>query len=174
MSRESCEVQTAVLETTWGRVIVQVSAAGVVACELPVLAGPPANPLRITRVQLPKKSTALARRALRAAREMLAGKPVADMPPVDPVVFERASAFRRKIWRAMAAIPRGQTRTYGELARRAGHPGAARAAGGACGANPAPLFLPCHRVLGVDGRLGGFSSGLAWKTHLLNAEGARP
>ena len=68
MSRESCEVQTAVLETTWGRVIVQVSAAGVVACELPVLAGPPANPLRITRVQLPKKSTALARRELRLQR----------------------------------------------------------------------------------------------------------
>ena len=72
MSRESCEVQTAVLETTWGRVIVQVSPTGVVACELPVLAGPPANPLRITRVQLPKKSTALARRALRAAQGMLA------------------------------------------------------------------------------------------------------
>lgn len=81
-------------------------------------------------------------------------------------------AFRRAVWRALRALPRGRTATYGELARRAGNPRAARAAGTACGANPLPLFVPCHRAVAAGGRLGGFSSGLAWKRLLLSGEGA--
>ena len=64
----------------------------------------------------------------------------------------------------------GQTMSYGEIARKAGKPGAARAAGQACGANPIPLIIPCHRIVTSDGRLGGFSCGLAWKEKLLDAE----
>ena len=85
-----------------------------------------------------------------------------------------ATAFQRAIWRAMQRIPRGRTMTYAELARRAGRPRASRAAGGACGANPLPLFVPCHRIVATGGGLGGFSGGLAWKVHLLRVEGARP
>jgi O-6-methylguanine DNA methyltransferase len=68
--------------------------------------------------------------------------------------------------------PRGRTATYSDLARRADHLRAVCAVGSACGANPLPLFVPCHRVVAVCGRLGGFSSGWAWKVHLLLVEGA--
>jgi O-6-methylguanine DNA methyltransferase len=61
-------------------------------------------------------------------------------------------------------------KTYGEIAAALGKPGAARAVGNACGANPLPLYIPCHRVVAGNG-LGGFTSGLAWKRALLKAEG---
>lgn len=72
----------------------------------------------------------------------------------------------------MERIPAGATCTYAELAARAGRPRAVRAAGQACARNPLPLFVPCHRVLGSGGVLGGFSGGLAWKVCLLERERA--
>jgi methylated-DNA-[protein]-cysteine S-methyltransferase len=78
--------------------------------------------------------------------------------------------FQQAVWKAIAGIPAGGTLTYSELARAAGRPGAYRAAANACGRNPLPLFIPCHRVVGSGGRLGGFSSGLAWKKRLLAVE----
>lgn len=75
------------------------------------------------------------------------------------------------VWRALLAIPYGTTVTYGELARRVGRPGAARAVGGACGANPLPIIVPCHRVLPLGGGLGGFRAGSEWKRLLLELEG---
>ena len=76
------------------------------------------------------------------------------------------------MWDALSAIPRGQTVTYGDLARRLGS--APRAIGGACGANPIPILIPCHRVLAAGGRLNGYSGrgGLATKKRLLDLEGA--
>jgi methylated-DNA-[protein]-cysteine S-methyltransferase len=78
--------------------------------------------------------------------------------------------FRRRLWRAMTDIPYGETRTYGDLARVAG--GSPRAVGGACGANPLPILIPCHRVLAAGGRFGGYSGagGLATKRVLLDIE----
>lgn len=63
--------------------------------------------------------------------------------------------FQRRVWAAIAAIPCGETRSYGEIARELGS--SARAVGGACGANPLPIIVPCHRVIAADGRLGGFA-----------------
>lgn len=63
--------------------------------------------------------------------------------------------FQRRVWAAIAAIPCGETRSYGELARELGS--SARAVGGACGANPLPIIVPCHRVIAANGRLGGFA-----------------
>jgi len=83
----------------------------------------------------------------------------------------QGTEFQRAVWRQLRAIPRGQYRTYGEIADILGKPGAARAVGGACGANPLLLIIPCHRVLAADGRLGGFSSGLDLKRKLLDLEG---
>jgi O-6-methylguanine DNA methyltransferase len=82
--------------------------------------------------------------------------------------------FQQQIWKALLQIPPGRTRTYGELAADAGHPGAARAVGSACGANPIPVLVPCHRVVPSGGGLGGFSGGLGWKETLLRREGALP
>lgn len=84
------------------------------------------------------------------------------------------SDFQRAVWREMLAIPYGRTRSYGDLAQATG--GIARAVGTACGANPIPIFIPCHRVLAADRQLGGFSGGKGpeTKAFLLTLEGAWP
>ncbi len=84
----------------------------------------------------------------------------------------RGSRFQRRVWNALRRIPRGETRSYAEVARRLGLPGGARAVGRACAANPAPVAIPCHRVIASDGSLGGYAFGLARKRALLAREGA--
>ncbi len=78
--------------------------------------------------------------------------------------------FQVQAWRALATIPFGETVTYGEQAKRIGRPGAFRAVGAANGANPIPIVLPCHRVVGADGSLTGFAGGLDTKRWLLDHE----
>lgn len=87
-----------------------------------------------------------------------------------PIRFRGGSEFERAVWEAMRAIPWGQTRSYGDLAAFTG--GVARAVGGACGRNPVPIVVPCHRVVGSDGKLIGFSGadGVATKQWLLDFE----
>ena len=80
--------------------------------------------------------------------------------------------FQRETWRALTAIPYGETISYAELARRVGRPAASRAVGAANGANPLPIVVPCHRVIGADGSLTGFGGGLPIKRALLELEGA--
>jgi methylated-DNA-[protein]-cysteine S-methyltransferase len=80
--------------------------------------------------------------------------------------------FQARVWRALADIPPGVTIAYGEMARRAGEPGAAQAAGVALNRNPIPLILACHRVVGHDGSLVGFGGGVERKSWLLAHEGA--
>ncbi len=79
--------------------------------------------------------------------------------------------FQRETWRQLLAIPYGETISYGELARRMGKPGASRAVGAANGANPIPIVIPCHRVIGSNGDLTGFGGGLETKRRLLLLEG---
>ncbi len=107
----------------------------------------------------------LTERALKAA---LAGQVSRDLPPLDNC---SGTEFQRRVWAAMRRIPAGRTRSYGELAKEIGNPAATRAVGGACGANPIPVLVPCHRVLAANRRLGGFSGGLDWKRKLLAVEG---
>ena len=71
----------------------------------------------------------------------------------------------------MRKISRGKTKCYGDIAKAVGKPKAMRAVGGACGSNPLPVFVPCHRVLAAHGKIGGFGSGLHWKRTLLFREG---
>ena len=94
------------------------------------------------------------------------GRPIPDLP----IDLPKGSAFEHSVWDAIARIPFGKTRTYLELARDAGNPRAARAAGGACGRNPLPVFVPCHRVVRSGGALGGFAGGLDLKRSLLGIE----
>lgn len=84
----------------------------------------------------------------------------------------RGTEFQMAVWRELKKIPRGQTRTYGQIAAAVGRPKAARAVGSACGKNPIPVFIPCHRAVASNG-LGGFSGGLPWKKLLLELENAR-
>jgi methylated-DNA-[protein]-cysteine S-methyltransferase len=88
-----------------------------------------------------------------------------------PLDWQLSKDFRRRVLRAIARIPYGETRSYTEMARNAGNERAVRAAGTACGSNPIPLVVPCHRVLRTGGALGGYGGGLPMKEELLRLEG---
>jgi len=88
-----------------------------------------------------------------------------------PLDWRLSGGFRRRVLRAINRIPYGQTRSYTEMARKAGNERAVRAAGTACGSNPIPLVVPCHRVLRTGGALGGYGGGLPMKQALLELEG---
>jgi methylated-DNA-[protein]-cysteine S-methyltransferase len=109
-----------------------------------------------------KEQTAL------ALKTVLGGKQPSTLPPLD---LSRGTKFQQAVWKALLGIPAGQTRSYSEVARAIGVTTATRAVGAACGANPIPVLVPCHRVLAAGGKLGGFSAGWKWKRLLLRREG---
>ncbi len=82
----------------------------------------------------------------------------------------RGTPFQKAVWAAVRRIPYGTTATYGQIARMIGHPRAARAVGRANGANPLPIVIPCHRVVGTNGSLVGYGAGLHIKATLLRLE----
>lgn len=82
----------------------------------------------------------------------------------------RGTDFQKSVWAALLTIPFGETRSYGEIARQIGRPGASRAVGAANGRNPLSIVAPCHRVIGTNGALTGFAGGLAAKELLLGME----
>ncbi|HEY1170509.1 MAG TPA: methylated-DNA--[protein]-cysteine S-methyltransferase [Verrucomicrobiae bacterium] len=102
-----------------------------------------------------------------ALNEMLSGKAPKQLPPLD---ISTGTEFQRTLWQQLLAIPLGRTRTYGELAAILGKPSASRAIGMACGTNPIPVIIPCHRVVAANGRMGGFGGGPEWKRRLLQIE----
>ena len=95
-----------------------------------------------------------------------------ELRDFDLPVAPEGTEHDRKVWRAMQAIPPGETRAYGEIARAIGS--AAQAVGNACGRNPIPIVIPCHRIVGANGALGGYSGqgGAKTKRFLLGLEGA--
>jgi methylated-DNA-[protein]-cysteine S-methyltransferase len=101
-------------------------------------------------------------------REYFRGERRAFDLPLAP----RGTPFQLATWRALTTIPFGETISYEELARRVGRPSASRAVGAANGANPLPIVVPCHRVIGKNGSLTGFGGGLNTKRALLELEGA--
>jgi methylated-DNA-[protein]-cysteine S-methyltransferase len=107
--------------------------------------------------------------AARQLREWFAGTRTAFDLPLD---LDGATPFQRRAWLALAEIPYGTTRSYGEQARVLDAPRAARAVGAANGRNPLPIVLPCHRLVGADGSLTGFGGGLDVKRALLAHEAA--
>ena len=104
-----------------------------------------------------------------ALKDILAGRKSENLPPLDLAGTE----FQKSVWNALRKISTGKTKSYGEIARTIGRPKAVRAVGGACGANPVPILVPCHRVLAANKKLGGFSGGLDWKRSLLAREGVK-
>jgi AraC family transcriptional regulator of adaptative response/methylated-DNA-[protein]-cysteine methyltransferase len=109
------------------------------------------------------------------AMEQLAQRAVAAVEapghPHDLPLDVRGTAFQEAVWRELSRIPPGETASYAALAGRTGHPGATRAVGTACGANPVAVLIPCHRALRSDGSLGGYAGGLERKVKLLEREG---
>jgi methylated-DNA-[protein]-cysteine S-methyltransferase len=106
------------------------------------------------------------RRAAAQLGEYFAGRRVRFDLPLAPA----GTPFQRAVWDAIACVPAGETISYSELARRAGRPGSARAAGAATGRNPLAIVVPCHRVVGADGSLTGYAGGLSRKRALLDHE----
>jgi O-6-methylguanine DNA methyltransferase len=109
---------------------------------------------------------AVVRAAARAVKAYLAGGPD---PDVEVVFLE--DGFQARVWREIRKIPRGEVRSYGRIAKALRKPMAARAVGQACGRNPVPLVVPCHRVISSDGSIGGFTGDLTHKRRLLELEG---
>ncbi|MFC4004370.1 methylated-DNA--[protein]-cysteine S-methyltransferase [Prauserella oleivorans] len=112
------------------------------------------------------------RRAIAAVTALLSGEGAAPLAEV-PLDLSRVPRFHARVYEVARTIPPGTTLTYGEIARRLGEPGAARAVGQALGANPFAPIVPCHRVLAADGGTGGFSAngGVATKRRMLEIEG---
>jgi methylated-DNA-[protein]-cysteine S-methyltransferase len=161
------------MHTNWGTIRVQARDGRITACRLPVLDNQPEEPVILDHADL-QASSQINRQVLGQARDFIrksfagksSGRPILEIPPASP--------FTQRVWEAIREIPLGRVMTYGALAQAVGHPGAARAAGRACGANLLPLFIPCHRIVAAGGGLGGFSSGTAWKKTLLYAEQSLP
>ncbi len=113
-----------------------------------------------------QEATPLLREACDQLQDYFDGKRMSFNLPLAP----EGSDFQKRVWAALCAIPAGETRSYADIARAIGS--APRAIGGANGANPIPLFIPCHRVIAADGSLGGYSGGdgPATKRYLLDHE----
>lgn len=147
----------------------------------------------IVGLQLPEKDASAARaRLLRRHADAEEATPPAEVQrAIDAIVsllsgegvdlsfikldLDGVADFERRVYDVARSIPHGRTLTYGEIAKKIGDPGAARAVGQALGANPFPIVVPCHRVLGADGRAGGFSApgGVETKIRILAIEKAR-
>ncbi len=150
-----------------GKILVAATRRGVCSVKL----GDDAATLRrligeeFSAAELIEDSSAL-REIRQSIASFLSGKGNLARVPVDL----RGTVFQRRVWQALSRIPRGETRTYGEIARAIGNPAAVRAVGSACGANPVALVVPCHRAVRTDGGLGGYAWGIARKKRLLELE----
>jgi methylated-DNA-[protein]-cysteine S-methyltransferase len=139
-------------------------------CALQLAATPPRSSSLLARLDLTRNRPAFDRAGIRAA---LAAYFRGDLAAVDDIeVDPEGTPFQRRVWAALRTIPAGETTSYGALARSLGMPNASRAVGAANGANPLPIVVPCHRVIGKDGSLTGFGGGLGTKRALLELEGA--
>jgi methylated-DNA-[protein]-cysteine S-methyltransferase len=152
------------ISTSEGQFIARYSEKGLAELDFPskrngrVISSNPKTPLPILRWH--RQTTA-------ALQKILAGGQPKEFPPLDLA----GTDFQKSVWTALLKISAGKTQSYGEIAQAIGNPKAVRAVGGACGANPIPVLIPCHRVLAARGKIGGFSSGLEWKRILLAREG---
>jgi len=148
------------LDSPIGPLLLLADTAGLREIRFPAGGGPAPAPERS------REDSAALRAPLRALAAYFRGRPVSDVGPLVPEV----TPFQREVLDALARVPFGKTRTYGELARCVGRPRASRAVGMALGRNPLPIVLPCHRVVGANGRLTGFGGGIERKRWLLEHE----
>jgi methylated-DNA-[protein]-cysteine S-methyltransferase len=162
-------LSTLKLPCSWGVVEITAEAGKVTACRLPMLDRQSSTPLR-WKASVVNNAHKVNDAALRSAEAFVKALFDGSRIASPPITIPDGPAFHRRVWRQLVRVPFGKTTTYGDLARAVGCPKGARAVGQACGANPLPLFIPCHRVLAANGALGGFSCGTAWKVALLEAQ----
>lgn len=148
------------IETPIGPLRLDVEDGALVAVHLPGGRRPPS----IAAEELPDDPVLAA--AARQLEDYFAGRRTTFDLPLRP----RGTAFQRAVWDALRAIPPGETRSYGEIARAVGKPAAVRAVGAANGQNPLAIVVPCHRVIGAGGTLTGYAGGLEAKRWLLEHE----
>lgn len=162
--------------TTWaGTTHVRASAKGIRAVTLPSWRGPhPPAGSPSPRIELARVVGDAAESHLRQALDELAGYFAGERPVFTVALDPQGPGFYRQVWSVVAAVPFGETRSYGEIARAVRAPDDARAVGAANGANPVAPFVPCHRIIGSDGSLTGYGPGLGLKERLLAMEGAMP
>ncbi len=146
----------AVAPSPIGELLLVAGDEGLVSVEFPPASPPDA---------VPRDETRLAP-VLRQLAEYFSGTRKQFDIPLAP----RGTAFQLEAWRALQRIPYGETRSYADIARSIGRPTATRAVGAANGANPIPIIIPCHRVIGTSGSLTGFGGGIAVKRRLLDLE----
>ncbi|MFQ5765564.1 MAG: bifunctional DNA-binding transcriptional regulator/O6-methylguanine-DNA methyltransferase Ada [Rhodospirillales bacterium] len=163
---QGARIAYATAESPLGRLLVAATAKGV--CMVALGSGEKAL-IRELEAEYPaaeirRNEGALTGR-LTAVLNRIGGGPGGDLP-----LDVRATAFQWRVWEALAAIPAGETRSYGEIAHTLGKPGAARAVGRACAANPVAVVIPCHRAMGASGALTGYRWGTGRKKALLAAE----
>jgi O-6-methylguanine DNA methyltransferase len=154
------------IPTRDGRFTARYSEKGLAGLDFPVGR---ASPRAVEQNSIPARIRHWHRMTETALKNILAGRQPKNLPPLDLAGTE----FQKSVWNALRKISFGQTKSYGEIARAIGRPKAVRAVGGACGANPVPVLVPCHRVLAANKKLGGFSGGLDWKRSLLKREGIK-
>jgi methylated-DNA-[protein]-cysteine S-methyltransferase len=155
------------LRTPLGVFRVAASTDSVLSVELPRKRSEPALERWLRSHGAQAAEPEVLRAALAQLREYFAGRRRQFDLPVDPA----GTAFQRRVWDAITAIPFGETTAYGRVAVALGGPQLARAVGAAVGTNPIPIIIPCHRVIGADGSLTGYGGGLRMKVWLLRHEG---
>jgi methylated-DNA-[protein]-cysteine S-methyltransferase len=161
-----------ILETPVGGMLALVRGDGVLVA-LPFL-GPADDPERTARRFSHGEEVAFDATPCELVARQLAEYFSGERQRFDLSVAPEGTAFQLRVWRALVDIPYGRTVGYGELARKLDRPEASRAVGRANAANPIPVILPCHRVVGADGSLTGYGGGLDRKRFLLRLEGALP
>ena len=151
-----------------GTVLVAATEKGVCAVKL----GP--DPAQLERMLAEEFNAAeLVREPMKDLKEKIASFITGEGSLARVPVDIRGTVFQRRVWDELRRIPRGETRTYGQIAAAVGAPAAVRAVGSACGANPVALVVPCHRAIRTDGGLGGYAWGLPVKQRLLEIEKRR-
>ena len=155
------------IATRAGQFIARYSAKGLAELNFPKVGSARRADDRTPRQGVPAKILRWHRTTAAGLKSSLAGRKPKNLPPLDLAGTE----FQKRVWNALRTITAGRTKSYGEIAEAIGKPKAVRAVGGACGANPIPVLVPCHRVLAARGRIGGFGGGLVWKRKLLAREG---
>jgi len=163
MKNEYIELPVA---TADGHFVARYSEKGLAGLSFPAAR---ASARAVKPAEIPSQIRAWHRATESALKKILAGNQPKEFPPIELT----GTDFQKSVWRQLQKISAGKTKSYGEIAQAIGKPKAVRAVGGACGANPIPVLVPCHRVLAANQKIGGFSGGMHWKRSLLTREGVR-